>query len=129
MKYNSQYDSELNIIESDTHGLASKNGLIEMLHSLIELCLQNDTADIIVDHSDLDASQLSTDDISEICRHFIKAIDLMKTRKIAHVATKDLQFGFVRMWETLVGIEGSLDIKLRVFRNKKNALEWIKTNS
>jgi hypothetical protein len=129
MEHNSHYDFELNIIEFDTHGLASKNGIIEMLHSVIEMCIQNETADIIVDHSDLDASQISKDDIIIISGHFTKAIDIIKTRKIAHVAKKDLQFGLVRMWEIFVELEGFPDLPLMVFRNKKNAIEWIKTNS
>jgi hypothetical protein len=129
MKHNSHYDFELNIIEFDTHGLATKNGIIEMLHSVTELCIQHESVDIIVDHSDLDASQISKNDILEISRHFTKVIDLMKTRKIAHIATKDLQFGLVRMWEIFVEIEGFPDLPLMVFRNKKSAIEWIKTNS
>ena len=129
MKHNSHYDFELNIIEFDTHGLATTNGIIEMLHSVIELCIQNETANIIVDHSDLDASQLSKDDILKISHHFTKAIDIFKTRKIAHIAAKDLQFGLVRMWEILVVLEGFPDLPLMVFKNKKSAIKWIKTNS
>ena len=129
MKHNSHYDFELNIIEFDTHGLATTNGIIEMLHSVIELCIQNETANIIVDHSDLDASQISKDDILKISRHFTKAIDIFKTRKIAHIVANDLQFGLVRMWEILVELEGFPDLPLMVFKNKKSAIEWIKTNS
>ena len=129
MKHNSHYDFELNIIEFDTHGLATTNGIIEMLHSVIELCIQNETADIIVDHSNLDARQLSKDDILKISCHFSKAIDIFKTRKIAHIAAKDLQFGLVRMWEIFVELKGFQDLPLMTFRNKKSAIEWIKTNS
>lgn len=129
MKHNSHYDYEPNIIEFDTHGLATTNGIIAMLHSAIELCTQNETADIIVDHSDLDASQISKDDVLTISHHFTKAIDIFKTRKIAHIAAEDLQYGLIRMWQILVDIEGFPDLPLMVFRNKKSAIEWLKTNS
>ena len=127
MKFQCNYNSELNIIESATHGLGSRNEIIDMLRCILDLCIKNDTADIMVDHSDLDPSLMSMDDISKISRSVVEAKDILNKRKCAHIASKDIQFGLVRAWEIMIEIAGVPDFKTKVFREKKDALEWIKS--
>lgn len=56
-----------------------------MLRSILDLCSKNGTADIIVDHSNLDAGPLTMKDLSKIISHAANANDILKTRKCAHV--------------------------------------------
>lgn len=90
MNYEFSYNSDLYIIESVTHGLASKTEIVDMLHSITELCVKNESADIIVDHSQLDTGTPTMDDISHISRQVASVKDILKTRKCAHVVTKDI---------------------------------------
>jgi hypothetical protein len=129
MKYECSYNADVNTIESVTHGLASFTGLIDMLRSILDLCSKNATADIIVDHSNLDAGPLTMKDLSKIISHIADANDLLKTRKCAHIVAKDLQFGLVRTWEIMVELAGITDFRTMVFRNKTDAIEWIKSSS
>jgi hypothetical protein len=73
MKYECSYKSDLNDIESVTYGLADLNGLIDMLRSILVLCSKNATADIIVDHSNLDAGPLTMKDLSILSSHIANA--------------------------------------------------------
>jgi hypothetical protein len=125
----SAYNADLNTIESVTHGLANLTGLIDMLRCILDLCSQNVTADIMVDHSNLDAGPLTMKDLSKIIGHVKNAKDILKTRKCAHVVAKDLQLGLVRAWEIMVEVAGITDFHTMVFRNKADAIEWIKTSS
>jgi hypothetical protein len=81
MKYECSYNPDLNIIESVTHGLASMTEILDMLRCIVELYKLNESADIMVDHSKLDASPLTMDGISIISHHVSFAKDILKTRK------------------------------------------------
>ena len=129
MQYECSYNADLNTIETVTHGLASLTGLIDMLHCILDLCSQNGTADIIVDHSNLDARPLTLKDLSEIVGHVANANDILKKRKCAHIVAKNIQFGLVRAWEIMIELEGVTDFRTMVFRNKADAIEWIKACS
>ncbi len=129
MRFQCNYNAELNIIESDTHGLANKNELIAMLRCILDLCMQHDTAHILIDHSDLDAGQITMDDISGLSSIAMTGKDMLKPRKCAHIVAKDVQFGLVRAWEILTDIAGNSNFQTMVFRNKKAAVEWLKTSS
>jgi hypothetical protein len=129
MKYECSYNADLNTIESVTHGLASLTGLMDMLRSILDLCSMSATANIIVDHSNLDAGPLTMKDLSKIISHVVDAKDILMTRKCAHVVATDLQFGLVRAWEIMVELAGVIDFDTMVFRSKTDAIEWIKTSS
>ena len=129
MKYECSYNADQNIIESVTHGLSNLNGLIDMLRSILDLCSKNATADIIVDHSSLNAGPLTMKELSKIISHVANANDILKARKCAHVVASDLQFGLVRAWEIMVELAGVTDFDTMVFRNKTDAIKWIKTSS
>ena len=129
MKYECSYNADLNAIESVTHGQADLTGLIDMLRCILDRCSRNETADIIVDHSNLDAGPLTMKDLSEIIGHVANANDLLMARKCAHVVATDLQFGLVRAWEIMVELAGVTDFDTMVFRSKTDAIEWIKTSS
>ncbi len=129
MRFQCNYNAVLNIIESDTHGLANKNELIDMLRCILDLCIQHDTAHILIDHSDLDAGPITMDDISGLSSIAMTGKDMLKPRKCAHIVAKDVQFGLVRAWEIMTDIADNSNFQTMVFRNKKAAVEWLKTSS
>jgi hypothetical protein len=76
MRYECSYYPNLNTIEVSTHGVANIAALIEMLHRIAELCGQEKSANILVDHSELDASPLTMNNIDTISRITVSMKDI-----------------------------------------------------
>ncbi len=98
--------------------MADITALIEMLHRIAELCGQEKSANILVDHSELDASHLTMNNIDTLSRITVSLKDTFRKRKCAHVVAEDLQFGLVRAWEIMVEIKGFTDMETRLFKNR-----------
>ena len=119
-----RYNSVHNIIEVTTYGPASFPELIEIFNCIAELCVQQKSANILIDHSDLDVGALSMNEINNPRRLTASAEDILKMRKCAHVAVKDLQYGLVRAWEIMVEVNGFDNLETKIFRNRNEAIEW-----
>lgn len=102
-----------------------------MVRCIAELCAQEYSANILVDHSELDASPLSMEQIQRLAALVVSLKDDFEGRKCAHVAVKDIQFGLVRAWEIMVELNGfsNFDFIKMVFRNRTDAIKWFQTNS
>jgi hypothetical protein len=129
MKYECIYNQRLDTVEVSTHGKANPASLIEMLHSIADLCRQQKSADILVDHSELDAVLLNMDDIETLSSYTVLSKDMFRKRKCAHIVARDYQFGLVRAWEIIVELKGFTEIETRVFKNRYEAIEWISSTS
>ena len=116
MKYECIYNPNLNTIEVSTHGLADMTALIAMVYRIAEICGQQKSANILVDHSELDVSLLAMSNIETLSHTIVSLKDTFKMRKCAHVVVKDSQFGLVRAWEIMVGIKGFTDIETGLFK-------------
>lgn len=127
MRFECIFNPELNTVEGATHGKADVDKFLEMLNRVLSLCRQEETANIIVDHSDLDAGSLTMANIETLGRKAASKKDICKVRKCAHVVTNDLQFGLVRAWEIFVAMYELSDLETQVFKNRDDAAEWIKT--
>jgi len=126
MEYNCAYNPNLNIIEVSTYGTANMTALLAMQDSIFGLCLQKKSANILVDHSATNASLLTMDDVSAISCSTVSLKDTLRMRKCANVVAEDLQFGFVRAWELMIEFIGFTDIETRIFKNRDEAVEWLK---
>ena len=80
---------------------------------------------VLVDHSALDASRLSSDDVEQIARTFEGLGDRLGRASIAIVAPTLVVWGKTRQSITLV--EETL-ARARVFRSKNDALGWLASN-
>ena len=125
MKYECIYNPNLNTIEVSTHGKPDMAALIEMVHRIADLCRQEKSASILIDHSELDASLLTMNNVESLSNESVALQDAFRMRKCAHVVAKDYQFGLVRAWEIMIEIKGFTDIETRLFKNRDEALEWI----
>jgi len=83
MKYRCSYNSDLNIIETVTHGQASIAELNEMVRRTAEFCAQKYSANLLVDHSELDASLLSMEQVQELATLVVSLKDNFKGRKVS----------------------------------------------
>jgi len=103
--------------------------LINMEHHIINLLAQEKTANILVDHSEVDASLITMSDVERLSQIAALSKDILTKRKCALIAANDLEFGLVRAWEIFIDMKNMKDFSTRAFRSKVPALEWIKTGS
>jgi hypothetical protein len=129
MRYECLYNPELGAVIAVTHDMADLTQLLEMLDRIAELCKQEATANIIVDHSDLDPERITMENIETLGRTAASLRDIFKSRKCAHVVASDLQFGLVRAWEIIAAMYDLDDLDTRVFKNRGDANEWIKAGT
>lgn len=128
MQYECAYNLRLNTIEVATHGLADIADLLEMVAQLAELCRQQESANVFVDHSELDASSLGMENIQAISNACVSQKDSFKKRKCALLVTDDLQFGFVRAWQMMIDSGGLTDFATRLFKKRDEAVAWVKAD-
>jgi len=129
MRFNSVYNPNLHIIEVTTDGLAAVTDLLEMVHRNAELCRKEGSANILVDHSELDASSLTMRDIQTISDACVSLKESFEKRRCAHVVSNALQFGFVRAWEMLIEANGLTELTTKLFKKREEALAWVKESS
>ncbi|MGO9379965.1 MAG: response regulator [Dissulfurispiraceae bacterium] len=127
--YECTYNPDLNIIETSTHGPADMTALMEMVRCIAEICGHEASANVLVDHSQLDSSNLTMSNIEALSSICVSLKDSFKVRKCAHVVADDLQFGLVRAWEVMVESNGLTDVDNRVFKDRNEAIQWIKSGS
>jgi hypothetical protein len=129
MKFECVYNSELDIVEGVTHGVADVAKYLELMDRVMELCRQEEAENILVDHSDLDAGTLTMEHIETLGRTAASKKEVCKVRKCAHVVINDLQFGLVRAWEIIVSMYDLADLETKVFKNRDEATDWIKAGA
>ena len=129
MPYECNYNPDLNTIEAATSDTANLTELIEMARCIAELCSQKKSANIMIDHSELDASLITIDEVKVLSGLPVAWKDVFTMRKCAHVVNNDLQFGLVRAWEIMVEINGVPNFSMMVFRNRDDAIEWLNPSS
>ena len=129
MRYECGFNPKLNIIEASTHGPADMAALLEMVRRIVELSGKENSANVLIDHSGIDASSLTMQNVQTLSDTSVSLKDLFKMEKCAQIAANDLQFGFARAWEMMVESDGLTGVETRVFRNREAAIEWVKAGS
>jgi hypothetical protein len=128
MIYDCSYDPGRNVIEVVTQGKASGAELREMAQYIAGLGGRHPSANLLIDHSNLDAGSLTMDAVGSLSNTTASLKDTFKARKIAHVVNGDLQYGLVRAWEIMLENAGAADIETRVFRSRTAAVAWISSS-
>ncbi len=125
MEYECCFSSDLNAIEVCTRGKADMTTLMEMLHRIADLCGREESANILVDHSALDARLLTVNDIEILSRESAAKKKEFKNRRCAHVVAKEYQLGLVRAWEIMAELKGFTAVETRTFKSREEAVAWI----
>jgi hypothetical protein len=126
MNYECFFNPELNTVEGVTHGKADVATFLELMDRVMELCKQEESANILINHLDLDAGTLTMANIETLGRMAASKKEICKVRKCAHIVANDLQFGLVRAWEIIVSMYDLTDLEAKLFKNRDEATEWIK---
>ena len=122
MKYTVHYHGAY--FEVKTSGVAEFKGFQDFAKSLIEHDMWKPGSNILIDHTELDASLLTTKDIRTIANlcgeyrtHFGKG-------KIAIIVARDLEYGMVRMWQAFM--ENNVwDMSDKLFKSRDEAKSWM----
>jgi hypothetical protein len=126
VEYECSYNPNLNAVEAATSGTADVTALIELVHRISALCDQQRSANILVDHSQVDATPLTMRDVETLSRTMVACKETFQGRKCAHVVAKDLQFGLVRAWEAMIEIHGLTELETGLFTDRGEAIAWVR---
>jgi hypothetical protein len=77
----------------------------------------------LIDHSELDTSTLSSNDMRTLSSYNALYSDQIGCSKCAIVCTKDIDYGMGRIWEVFV--DNQWKAEERLFRSYREALEWL----
>ena len=78
---------------------------------------------IFVDEVDLETGPLQVRDVEEIARMCgDRRVEIGQAR-VALLAGRDLEFGFIRMWGVFV--EDKWDVTANVFKSREDAMAWL----
>jgi hypothetical protein len=106
-----------------TSGVAEVKGFGELLDTIFEHKNWKLGGSFITDHSDLDVSLLTAEDVRKISIVARERRSKYGVVKHAVVAPRALTFGLSRMWQAYVGDE--TDVSSAVFRSLEEAIEWV----
>jgi len=129
MKYECTYNHNMNTIEVSARGPADLKTSIEMTYRIAEICGQEKSANVLIDFLELDTSFITMGHIAALSRTAVSLQDALKMRKCAYVVARNLEFGFVRPWKTMISTNGFVDLEIRAFKNKGKAIEWVKAGA
>ncbi len=124
-----EYNSSVGTIDATTDGIADLEELVAMVRHIAELCGEKRSANIIVDHSQLNAGTITMDEVRTLSNVTVSLKDFIGKRKCAHVVANDLQYGLVRAWEMMVELSGYREFEMRVFRTRNEALDWVQAGT
>ena len=81
---------------------------------------------LLLDHSKLKAGSLTIDTVRAIADISGQYSEQIGKAKIAIVVESDMDYGMTRMWETLVDINTDWFASDKLFRNRDEAMVWLK---
>ena len=121
MNFNLDYKN--GIFEIKTFGTGDIKGIQSFIISLLEHDKWSPGSKIIVDYTECNLGNLTVDNIYQITQINHEVSTLLGDSKCAHIVSRDIEYGMVRMWEALV--EDKWSVTEHVFRTREEALSWI----
>ncbi|MCF7824096.1 MAG: hypothetical protein K9N35_07980 [Candidatus Marinimicrobia bacterium] len=121
MKFDIDYRKSY--LELKTHGDADVESFLRLHREMCDVDNWKPGIPILMDHSDVTASQLSRNDIQILAEDLGQYSDIIGASRFAFLVPTDLEYGMVRMWMTFV--EEKWHGTAKVFRSKEPALRWL----
>jgi len=118
-----EIDFRANYFLVTTSGVAKAERFGELLNGIFKHENWKPGGSFITDHSDLDVSLLTLDDVKQIALVARERRSKFGVAKHAVVAPRDLTFGLSRMWSAYVGDE--TEVVSAIFRSLEEAVEWV----
>ena len=121
MKFTLHYFDGL--LEVKTFGEAECVKFREILESMVNHEKWNLGTPFLINHSNLNSGNLTVTDIQSIAEFNSLYKDKIGHSKCAHLVSRDLEYGMVRMWE--VYVEGKWYVTNKLFRSRDEAVKWL----
>ncbi len=112
------------IFEVKTSGDADVIMFKEFIHEIVNHEKWLPGNPILVDHTDMNAGPLESNDLKKIADYCKKYSKSLGPAKCAILAARDLEFGIGRMWQVFVEIN-VWDVTQQIFKTREKALEWL----
>lgn len=110
-------------VESVTHGDGTFDGIAQMIGEMLSHENWRVGNGVLVDHSALNAGPLTMQEVRSLAELAGQARKQVGKARVAHVVSRDLEFGLVRMWENFVSALWEADVKC--FRSRDDAVAWL----
>ena len=104
-------------------GTATRAYMLVLLRKLQRHSDWKSGMDLLLDYRELDLTRLSFDHVFDQARMVDGTSAAEDFGKIAHVVSRDLEFGIIRSWEMLAGPE--VASRTRCFRAMDDAEAWL----
>lgn len=116
--------SEDSFLVAKTSGDADLPTLDAMAREIVGHPLWTLHRQVLVDHTDLNAAPLSTDQLRAHVHLNATIRHRVGNARVALLVSRSLEFGMVRMWEALVA--SKWDATTKCFTVREQALTWLK---
>jgi len=115
------------IFEVTTSGDAILQGYYDFTEAVLEHEEWKPGGLILLNHTILNTGPLTIDDIQAIANIPGQYSVQLGTAKVAIVVDRDLDYGMTRMWQALVESYITLHDSVKIFRNRDEAVAWLKS--
>lgn len=123
MEYTIMFDNEMSCFIVSATGPAT----VRDLHDFIDEVLGDERwrsgMNVIVDYRLAELNDLTSSDAHALAGLVKKLKEKVGAGRVAHVVSRAVDFGMIRMWENL--IEDQVSFDFRVFYSMDDALGWI----
>ncbi len=121
MKFNLQYLDD--VFEIKAVGVGDVKGISSFLKAVLDHEKWEPGGKFLVDFTELDLGELTVNEVRDIARVCGQFSALFGRAKCAIIATRDLEFGMVRMWEVFV--EDRWEVNEELFHSGDEAIAWL----
>ena len=117
------FDQSPDYVYIYSEGIAVVEGFDELFNMLVNSPRWKKGMKQLVDHSNLDGRNITTNDIQKIIGILINYIDRLGNGKVAIVAKNELSFGLIRMLE--LSSSENRPNEIYVFHDVDEAKKWL----
>jgi hypothetical protein len=111
-------------LDVKTSGDADLKGLLDMIADILSHPKWEKDGAILIDHSDLNSDPLTGGEIHSLAVEAGRVRERFGQARVAHLVTRSLEFGMVRMWEA--NVSDKWDVPTMCFRSRDEAILWLK---
>jgi len=123
MKYTLIFDNALSCLIISANGPATVQDILAFVHEALNDDRWRSGMNAIVNYSQAELDALTSSEIHTLANAVEGLKEEIGAGRIAHVVSRTVDFGMLRMWENLV--EDHVHFDYRIFRSMDNARRWL----
>jgi hypothetical protein len=123
MEHTIMFDNDMSCSIISANGPATVRDLSVFIDEVLKDDRWRSGMNVIVDYRLAELNDLTSSDAHALADTVKGLKDKVGTGRVAHVVSRTVDFGMVRMWENL--IEDQVSFDFRVFYSMDDALRWI----